>query len=212
MFISPTPSTRPSSAGLVESQAVVGDVQTPTTDHVTKPHGHPGCSGVLGGVLDRFHAAEVESSLHQWRRAHPLLSFDGDGDRAGAEPRSQGRDKPVLRQHLGIDPAAQRREGLDGEASRAHLLGQNVARPVGRTAGKDLGEPQVHGQGNEMLLSAIVDVALQSAALCILSLDHTGPASSRARGSAPGARGDAPPTGYAVPPASARAPLGMRDR
>ena len=52
------------------------------------------------------------------------------------------------------------------------LLGQDVASPVGRSAGKDLGEPQVHGQGHEMLLSAVVDVALQPAALGVLGFDH----------------------------------------
>src|SRR5688572_8255884 len=37
---------------LIEAGAVVDDVQAPTTEEVTKSHGHPGRAGVLAGVLN----------------------------------------------------------------------------------------------------------------------------------------------------------------
>ena len=44
--------------------------------------------------------------------------------------------------------------------------------PLGRPARDDLGEPQVQREGNEVLLGAVVDVALQPAAFGVLGLDH----------------------------------------
>ena len=131
MFISPAPAASARALALVEARAVVGDVEAPAPAVLTQPHRHPGRPGVLGGVLDRLHAAEVERGLQQGRGPSDVLGLDGDRDRAGSDPRSQGRDEPLLRQHLGIDPAAQRRQGVDGEPSRVRLLGQHLARPVG---------------------------------------------------------------------------------
>ena len=81
--------------------------------------------------------------------------------------------EPFLREQRRVDPAGEPDERLDRLGGRRLLVAQELHRrgPATRV-GQRLGEAEVHRQGDQVLLGAVVDVALQEPALVVLGVDQ----------------------------------------
>ena len=86
---------------------------------------------------------------------------DLDGDRAGRDGQRQGSDESVGLERGGIDAPREGQQHLDGLGRGPLLLRQQRLGAFARTSRQGLGEPQVHGQRDQVLLGAVVDVALE---------------------------------------------------
>ena len=120
---------------------------------------------MLGGVLQRLEAAEVHRRLHLGRVAADAVGVDAHGERAPVGGRPQRLGQPGVHEQRRVDAVGQVAQLLDGVlhrvAERVEHLGGRL-----RVVGEDvLGEPQVHREGHEVLLGAVVEVALDLAAL-----------------------------------------------
>ena len=158
--------------GRVEAHAVVLDHEAqPATASV---EGDPdrGRSRVLGGVLHRLQAAEVRRRLDARRvPAHPR-GRDLDRGRTPGHGRGEGGDQTVLAQPARVDAPREGHEDLDRLGRGVLLLGQQRVGPLARSVRERLGEAEVHGEGDEVLLGTVVDVALEVAALGVLGSDQ----------------------------------------
>ena len=83
---------------------------------------------------------------------------------AGASPRSASSAR--------VDPAGQLHQGVDGVDGGLHLAREDDVRAFGRSLGQGLGEAQVHRERDQVLLGAVVDVALEQPALLVLQVDQ----------------------------------------
>ena len=95
-----------------------------------------------------------------------------DGDRAGGGGSPERRRRALRRR-----AAAGRSRGTAGRASRSPARSPapalRAARgPLGRALGQRLRETQVHRQRDEVLLGAVVDVALERTAPLVLDVDE----------------------------------------
>ena len=63
-------------------------------------------------------------------------------------------------------------QGVDGVDGGLLLAREDGVRPVRRPLGKGLGEAQVHGERDQVLLGTVVDVALEQPALGVLQVDQ----------------------------------------
>ena len=134
-----------------------------------------GRARVLGGVLHGLQAAEVRRRLDGRRSSRPTPVRD-DLDRApGCRRRPPGErgDQPVVRR-----AAAGRCRGTGAPGSRSastaacSCSASSASARSGDRCGQRLGEPQVHRERDQVLLGAVVDVALEPPALGVLGVDQ----------------------------------------
>ena len=121
--------------------------------------------GVLGGVLQRLEAAEVHRRLHLARVAPDAVGVDAHGQRAAVGGRPERLGEAGVHEQRRVDAVGQVAQLLDrvlhGVAERVEHLGGGLG-----VVGEDvLGEAEVHRQRDEVLLGAVVQVALDLAAL-----------------------------------------------
>ena len=117
---------------------------------------------VLGDVLQRFQAAEVDGQLDGRRMSAQPLVRDADRDRRPLHRRAQRGGDAILRQHLGIDPA---RDALQ-------LVERLVELPLELFDDRLLlglqlltREAEMHAEGEEPLLGGVVEIAPDPAPL-----------------------------------------------
>ena len=123
-------------------------------------------AGVLGGVLHRLQAAEVRRRLDVRRSTGRRSAVDhSTGTRAAATAaRSAAASPSSARAAAGRCPADSRTRVSTASAAAASWSASSSSARVGRPPGQRLGEPQVHRQRDQVLLGAVVDVALERAA------------------------------------------------
>ncbi len=100
------------------------------------------------------------------------MARDLDRDRAAGHGRGEGGDETVGAELARVDAPREGHEDLDRLGSGVLLLGQQRVGPLARAVRERLGEPEVHGEGDEVLLGAVVDVALEGASLGVLGGDQ----------------------------------------
>ena len=114
---------------VVEAGAVVGDGEPPSARVLGEPHRHAAGAGVLGGVLHRLHAAEVQGGLDRCSAAVPSPSASTvTGIALVADRGPQGRHQALVGQQPRVDPAGQRGQRLDRHPRRVGLLGEHARR------------------------------------------------------------------------------------
>ena len=112
MLSRPTPA--PSSAAVCSNpmpSSLTSSVQTLVVG--VQPHLDQLSAGVLGGVLHRLHAAEVERCLDRTGQPAHGLGAHRDRDRAGRHRGDQGRREPFVGQQPWVDAARQQGQRLD---------------------------------------------------------------------------------------------------
>ena len=80
--------------------------------------------------------------------------------------------EPAFREQPRVDAAGQVHQGVDGIDGRLHLAREDGVRAFRRFLGQGLGEAQVHGERDQVLLGTVVDVALEQSALFVLQVDQ----------------------------------------
>ena len=173
MFTSPAPAAR--SAGvMVEPDAVVGDVELPPRPSprpaAPPPWLRPECLAAFctASMQQKYRAASTGAGQprHVLRAstvtgiALPRLRTAGPR-RVPPRPAAAGRSR-------GTGTTASRWR----HPPRRDLPGQHGSGAVRRADRRWLREPEVHGQRHEVLLGAVVDVALQTAPFGVLGLDE----------------------------------------
>jgi hypothetical protein len=128
--------------------------------------------GPVGGILQGLGDQEVGGGLHGSRVASlgHGVEFHREGSRVSQA--GQGSRKARLGQDRRVDPVGQLPEFIQGRLRLTGRLGEQ--RPGGRVAvglGTGAGEPQVVGEGQQALLGAVMQVALQPPAFGVAGLD-----------------------------------------
>ena len=125
---------------------------------------HRRAASVLRGVLHRLETAEVRGCLHVlWVPADPVglhRHRDGRAASLGGERRGQA----LVGQERRVDASGQVAQGVQRLLSVSlHVVEQGLG-AVQITTSEVLGQPELHGEGHQLLLRAVVDVALEPAA------------------------------------------------
>ena len=126
MLTSPAPAPERQGLPRIETGPVVRDGEPASALVLAKPHGHAPRARVLGGVLDRLHAAEVQRRLDRRREPYRSNRVDGDRDRTGGDREPQSRHQTFVGQQPRVDPAGQRGERLDRHPRRIGLLSEHA--------------------------------------------------------------------------------------
>jgi hypothetical protein len=131
----------------------------------SKPELDGGLGRVLAGVLQRFQAAEVDRSFQVGRvPAHVVGDVHGHRERAPAGRGPQRLAETTVGQERRIDAVGQFAQLLDRVLYVGGQLVEDLDRAL-RVLGHDvLGQPQVDGQRDQVLLGPIVQIPLHPAA------------------------------------------------
>jgi len=130
---------------------------------------------VPGGVLQRFNAAEVDRGLDLRRVPADAVGADLDGHRRLAGLGADGGGQALVGEQRRVDAAGQVAQGLQRAAGLGLELGDQGPFPVLVLAGQRLRLGQRAGDGEQLLLGAVVDVALDPPPLLILRGDDPQP-------------------------------------
>src|SRR5690349_16752960 len=130
---------------------------------------------MLDDILERFEAAEVDGNLHFRLEAGESGRMDRDGNRRSIGDRPQRVGQAVLVQDRGIDASCKRPKVLEGVV---HLRSD---RPEGLLASQRIllqhldRQIELYLQTQELLLDAIMQVALDASPLCVGGLYEADP-------------------------------------
>ena len=115
---------------------------------------------MLARVLQCLEAAEVDGRLHLGRVPANAVGSDLGG--YGGSPGRGGQrvGQTLVRQQRWIDAVGQVTKFLKGVLQVATKLLHQGSSLVRRPVGKLPGQPHLHGEGNQMLLRTVVEIAL----------------------------------------------------
>ena len=132
---------------------------------------------MLGDVRDRLGDDVVDGRLDLL--GEPLLGQldELDGERRARQDRLQRRAEAAVGEDRGVDAARQLAQLVERARELGLRLDEQAEDVVGAALERALGEPQLQRERDEALLGAVVEVALQPAALGVAGLDD-----ARARG------------------------------
>src|SRR6185437_10349029 len=152
-------------AGRVEAWAVVAHAEQQAAGLLPQPDLDLRAAGVLGRVLERFQAAEVHGGLDL--KAVPAEAGGRDGDRQGRAPAggAERLAEPAVGEQRRVDAVGEVAQFLDGGLDLVGELVDHQRRRLRVVGDEVAGEPEVHGEGDQVLLRAVVQVALDPAAL-----------------------------------------------
>jgi hypothetical protein len=159
---------------VVEAGPVIGHAQRQPGLVGAEVHAHWCPTGVLGRILQRFQATEVQRGLGprvEARAGDRGIGIQSGGRRGPGQVCPQGRHEPPISQDGGEDAAREGAQGLQGVVGLRTDLLQQRARAGRRCLQHLTCQPSVDGNGDEVLLGAIVDVALEPAPFGILRGD-----------------------------------------
>ncbi len=136
-------------------------------------------AGVLARVLQRLEAAEVHGRLHLLRVAADTVGLDAGRQRGAAGRGAERLGEPAVHEQRRVDAVREVAQllhrvlevGADLLEHRLGLLGVGV--------GELAGEPHAHRERDEVLLRAVVQVALDAAPLGVGRLDDARPRDAR---------------------------------
>jgi len=146
--------------GEVEPGAIVGDLEpqesVPTAD---RDHHVSTFPGVLAGVLDGLEAAEVERRLDVGLVA-AYVAAHGGRQTGSVRHRVKRLDQPSVAQQRGVDPVGKLAQLVERFLHVAAQAVQDLAALVRVGVEQRLHQPDLDRQGDEVLLGAVVQVAL----------------------------------------------------
>ena len=172
MLMNPWPPPRPRG---VEARSVVADREQQPPGLLPDPHRHPRLRCVLGGVLQRLQAAEVDRRLDLGRVPPDAVGAHGDGQRAAVARGPERLSQPAVDEQRRVDAVRQLAQLLDGLLDILGQLVQHLSRGRGIVGDDVPGQAQVHRHRHQVLLGAVVQVALHPAALRVAAGDDPGP-------------------------------------
>ena len=120
---------------------------------------------MLGGVLQRLEAAEVHGRLHLAGVAADAVGVDAHGERAPVGGRPQRLGQAGVHEQRRVDAVGQVAQLLDRVLHRVAERVEHLGGGLGVVGEHVLGEAEVHRQRHEVLLGAVVEVALDLAPL-----------------------------------------------
>jgi hypothetical protein len=162
----------------VEPLAVVADVEGECCPVRPDPHLELGpVPSMLAGVLDGFQAAEVDRRLDLRRVPAEWGGVNPDGPRGPAGHGGQRGRQPALHQDRGIDPVREAAQFVHCLPDVGAELGQDLQDLVVVAFGQLAGQAQLDRQGGQLLLGAVVQVALDPAPLTVGRRHDPGPRS-----------------------------------
>ena len=161
-------------------RSAVGVVAAPVVGH-SEPQGSvlrlktdPGLRGmsVVGGVLQRFQAAEIHRRLGVLAEAPDPLGFNRHRQRRLAGLGVERRGQAEVGQQRRVDPAGEVTQVFQRTGGVCFELAED--RPgLGRIRSDgSLGQPEFDGQGDQVLLGPVVDVAFQPPPRLVLRGDQ----------------------------------------
>ena len=172
-----TRSTRPRSpeplVGIGAAHPVVRDLDDCMSVHGGDANGDRGCLGVLGHVRERFGDDVVRGRLDRLGQAL-VEKLEVDRERRPRDERLDRGGQAAVGEHRGVDAARQLPQLLE---RLRELVGGLAEQPFGRlglVVHTRLREAQHQGERDEALLRAVVEVALEPAALDVARLDDAG--------------------------------------
>ncbi len=130
---------------------------------------------MLGRVLERLEAAEVDGGFDLGVVATDTVELDVDAERAPVGGGPQRLGQSAVDEERRVDAVGEVPQLLDGVL---HAPGQHLEhlRRCRGVVGEDVpGQAEVHGKGDQVLLSPVVEVALDLAALGVGGGDDAGP-------------------------------------
>ena len=130
---------------------------------------------VLGDVLQRLEAAEVDRGLDLLWVARDAVGLQGDRDRRLPGLRLERGRKTLVGEQRRVDAASEVAQVLEGVGRVGLQLGEHRLGRRRITCGEGLGQVRLHRQCDELLLGAVVDISLQLPSLLILRLHQTLP-------------------------------------
>ena len=181
MFTKPWPRCAP--ARQVEAGAVVGDLEQQRALVLADGHrDRRALARVLARVLQRLEAAEVDRGLDLLRvaadRRRPSTSVGST--RAVRRPRRSASAQAAVHQQRRVDAVREVAQLLHRLLEVARRSGRASSFAcVGVAVGELAGEPHAHRERDEVLLRAVVQVALDPAPLGVGRLDDAGARDAR---------------------------------
>ena len=158
--------------GRIEPAAVIFHLEDQLTVTPREKHVDRARIGVLRHVLQSLEHAEVDGRLHVAVEPTHERGVHRDRDRIPSCLRPDRCLQPFVRQERRIDPSCQIAEILERLMGLGFDLHQDV-RDLRRVAlGELASEPRLHRQRDELLLRAVVDVALEPATSLVLRGDQ----------------------------------------
>jgi F420-dependent oxidoreductase-like protein len=157
----------------VEASSVVGHLEAQLAIVLSHSDGRSVRTRVLRDVVQRLEATEVHRGLDRLVVASVAAHLDGDRDRCLASLRLEGGPESLV--------GEQRRIDAPGEVAQIFESSFGVALDVAEQAGalgrvslgELLGEPGLDGEGDQLLLGAVVEVALDPPSLLVLRGDES---------------------------------------
>jgi hypothetical protein len=159
------------SHGEIEPNSVVLDFEGQTPVRLSEPNRGARCVCVLRDVLQGLEAREIDGCL-----SLPLVSADPVGlDRRGnqglARLALQRRSESLVREQRGVDASGQIPEVVERRVRLGLEIAKQRAEPVVVLPDERLRDPLLHGERDELLLRAVVDVPLERAGALVLGAD-----------------------------------------
>ena len=158
--------------GRIEAAAVVGHREAQRMVSLGDRHGGRGRGGVLRDVLHRLEAREVHGRFDILRVPGDRVGADLDRQTRLPRLRLERRDESLVRQERRIDAPGEVAEILQRGVGLALELADQLARLLRVPFDQAVGELELDGERHQLLLRAVVDVALQPPALGILRGDQ----------------------------------------
>ena len=140
---------------------------------------------VLARVLQRLEAAEVDRGLDLLRVPADLLGLDRRGQRGAVAGGAERVGQPAVHQQRRVDAVREVAQLLHRLLEVGRDLVEHLLGGVGVGVGELAGEAGAHRERDEVLLRAVVQVALDAAALEVGGLDDAGAGAAQLVGLAP---------------------------
>ena len=153
------------------ARPVVGDLDHEQVRVQVELDARARVAGVLGDVGERLGDHEVGRRLDHRGRAAIDVGVDGDVGRHAPAERVDGGGEPAGDEHRRRDPAREVAQLGDRRARLAARLADEVGE-LGLVGQPRLGAAELHAQGHEPRLRAVVEVALDPAQLRVLHVER----------------------------------------
>ena len=159
----------------IEPGPVVAHGEQQATGLLPQADLDPRVGGVLGSVLQRLEAAEIESRLRLG--GIPTDAVGDDVHRKGVAVgcRTERFHEPAIHQQRRVDPVRQLPQLLNGLLDLGCELVQHLHTGFLVVDNDVLGQPEVHGQRDEVLLRSVVKIAFDPTTLGVTARDDPGP-------------------------------------
>ena len=159
----------------VEARAVVGDGKQQSSRLLPDAYRDVRVRSVLARVLKRFETAEVDSGFDVAVVTPDPLGRQLDVERAPVDHWAKCPGEAAVDQERWVDPMRELAQLLDRVLDGGSQLVEHLDRRLRVLQQDVLGQAQVDRQGYQVLLGAIVQVPLDTTALCVATGHDSSP-------------------------------------